>query len=105
MPLFSIEVRKGKSPRTIVSAHYWDYTGGVSRLKTTDAQLDRLNRLLEYWAYLDSFNLDTIIVGDTNLCFSKWGSQSNPQQNLIDKIKNSQTALALQQLVTTETRI
>ena len=35
----------------------------------------------------------------------KWGTQSKPQQGLIDKIKNSQTTLALQQLVNTETRI
>ena len=105
LPVISIEARKGKGPKTIVSAHYREFMGGVSGLKTLEAQQNRLSRLLDHWAYLDSFNLDTVIIGDTNLCFSKWGTQNNPQQTLIDKVKDSQANLALQQLVNTATRI
>ena len=105
LPIISIEAKKGKGPKTIVSTYYREYTGGVSGLKTSSAQVDRLNRILDHWTFLDSFNLDTIILGDTNICFSKWTTTNNQQQNLINMIKESQTQLALQQLVTTETRI
>ena len=36
LPVISIEARKGKGPKTIISTHYREFTGGVSGLKTLD---------------------------------------------------------------------
>ena len=105
LPLISIEAKKGKHATTIISTHYREFTGGISGLKTNDSQLDRLTRLTDHWKSLSQLNHDLIIVGDTNLCYRKWSTTANNDQNLINKIKDTQTLTALEQVVDTDTRI
>lgn len=45
------------------------------------------------------------MMGDTNLCFRKWTSTSNQDQNLINTIKDTQTAAGLDQVVDVDTRV
>ena len=104
LPNINIEVKKGKSAPTIVSSHYREFTGGVSGLKTMEAQLERLVRHTEVWRQLDHHNKDVIIMGDTNLCYRKWSINGSPQQALINNIKEAQADAALHQLVDTDTR-
>ena len=105
LPLISIEANKGKHATTIISTHYREFTGGILGLKTNDSQLERLTRLPYHWKSLSQMNHDLIIVGDTNLCYRKWTTTANNDQNLINKIKDTQTLTALEQAVDKDTRL
>ena len=105
LPIISILARKGKGSETLISTHYREFTRGISGINTPESQIERLKRIIEHWHFLDSLDKETIIIGDTNLCFSKWNNTSYPQQNIINIIKDAQTSLALQQLVDTKTRL
>ena len=66
---------------------------------------ERLKKITDHWVYLHSFNHDTIIIGDTDVCFSKWSEQSSPQHQIINKLKDAQVTLAVQHIINTPTRI
>ena len=105
LPIINIEVKKGKAAPTLVSGYYREFTGGISGIKTPEAQLERLVRLTEVWKYLDTLGKDTIIMGDTNLCYRNWSVPGAPQQPLINRVKEVQAAAALHQMVDTDTRM
>ena len=105
LPTISIEARKGMSGTTIISAHYREFTGGISGLDNNNAQLERLVRQTEIWKQLHLMQKDLIILGDTNLCYRKWSAPSHPQSALTNRIKEVQAEAALHQLVNIDTRL
>ena len=69
-----------------------------------ESQAERLSRILSHWSDIERLGLDHVILGDMNLCYSKWTSLADPQQQLIDKVKAAQVMSVLEQLVNTTTR-
>ena len=104
LPTISILVKRGKQAPTALSAHYREFTDGVSGLRTPDAQLERLVRQTEVRRQIERLQHDVIIMGDTNLCYRKWATPGNPQAALINTIKEIQADATLHQLVEDFTR-
>lgn len=80
LPIILILARKSKGPQTLISTHYREFTGGISGIGSPEYQVERLKRIVEHWNFLDTFNKETVIISNTNLCHSKWNNTSNPQK-------------------------
>ena len=72
LPTITFEIGLGKEKKTIVNFFYREFTGGVSGLRDTAAQTERLSRQIKLWKNLSNENKDLICMGDANLCANKW---------------------------------
>ena len=73
LPTITFEISLGKEKKTIVNFFYREFTSGVSGLKDSNAQTDRLSRQVKHWQLL--CNRDIICQGDANLCAKKCQQQ------------------------------
>ena len=71
LPPISCEIGLGREKKTIVNFVYREFMSGVSRLKDTQSQVERLSRQLKIWKVLFSGTKDVICLGDANLCALK----------------------------------
>ena len=104
LPIIAVKAKKNKEEPTAVVARYREYTGAASGLSTTQAQAERLTRMLEIWRIVEQKGLDTIILGDINLDYKKWNCTGSQQQALIDQVKLTQVQATLTQMVKEDTR-
>ena len=64
LPTITFEIGLGREKKTIVNFFYGEFTSGVSGLKDTSAQTERLTRQIKHWKYLHKSNRDIICLGD-----------------------------------------
>ena len=76
LPILSFEISLGKEKKTIVNFFYREFTSGVTGLKTSQEQLERLNRMIKHWKILMDSNKDVVCLGDANLCAMKWNDSN-----------------------------
>ena len=100
-----MKARKGGDKDTLISFFYREFTGGISGLRTRDAQRERLTRMLNYWRELDRLNLDCMYLGDMNLCAMKWADPAAADKDFIDTVKDTQITCTLEQIVNNYTRM
>ena len=76
LPMLTFEIGFGMEKRTIVNYFYREFTSGVTGLKTTQDQMERLKRMIRHWESLASSNKDLVFLGDANICAKKWNDES-----------------------------
>ena len=104
LPTISCEIGLGQEKKTIVNFFYREFTGGVSGLKDTQSQIERLSRQLKIWKTLCAGTKDVICMGDANLCALKWLDDSYEHKELSEMIQNFLLESACSQLVKEYTR-
>ena len=72
LPNVTLEIGLGKERKTIVNIFYREWTGGVTGNSDQISQAGRWARQINYWSSLYTHNKDVMILGDANLCASKW---------------------------------
>ena len=68
LPVISFTARKGAEAKTAFTFYYREFTGGVSGIRTQEAQAERLSCLLAHWEEVGRLGLDLVHMGDMNLC-------------------------------------
>jgi hypothetical protein len=86
------------------STFYREFTGGVSGLKDTNSQKERLSRQIDHWKSLFSRGKDVVILGDSNLCAEQWLNESYQHKDLANLTKDFLLEEASEQLVSGITR-
>ena len=104
LPVISFKAQKGSEALTAYNFFYREFTGGISRMKSQEAQAEQLTRLLATWAEIDSHGLDTVYMGHMNHCATKWADISDPNSPFIDKVKTAQVTQTLDQTVSQHSR-
>ena len=74
LPVVMLEVGHCWSKKTKVCGAYREHTGGVSGLKTPEAQMERLERMIQLWKTLTTTE-EYLILGDMNV---DWNRLSDP---------------------------
>ena len=104
LPSLSIELGLGREKKTCFSFFYREFTGGVSGLKDVNSLTERLTRQIEHWKSLYVGGKDVVILGDSNLCTTKWLDGSYQYKGLANMVQDFLLEEASEQLVTETTR-
>ena len=104
LPTLTCEIGLAREKKTVVNFFYREFTGGVSGLKDTQAQIERLSRQIRHWKTLCAGTRDVICLGDANLCAVKWHEEKFPDRELADMTQNFLLETASTQLVKEFTR-
>ena len=104
LPSISIELGLGREKKTCFNIFYREFTGGISGLKDTNSQKQRLERQISHWKTLYAGGKDVVILGDSNLCSKQWMSSSYQHKDQASMVKDFLLEQGSQQLVTEVTR-
>ena len=104
LPSISLELGLGREKKSCFNIYYREFTGGMSGLKDMSSQINRLDRQIAHWKTLFAGGRDVVILGDSNLCTTKWMSESYQYKDLANKVQDFLLEESCQQLVTEVTR-
>ena len=104
LPTITLEIALGREKKTLVNFFYREFTSGVSGLKDTNAQTERLSRQIKYWKHIHKSNRDIICLGDANLCAIKWYDDNYNEKTLAELVQSSLLETSSSQLIKEYTR-
>ena len=86
LPTITCEIGLGNERKTIVNCFYREFTGAVSGLRDKASQIERLGRQITVWKNACSGTKDVVILGDANICASKWLEEDYHGKDLADMV-------------------
>ena len=104
LPIITFEISMGKEKKTIVNFFYREFTSGVTGLKSTQDQKERLNRIIKHWRSLTESNKDVVCLGDANLCSLKWNDSDYQLKEHAEMVQTFLLETETSQLVKQFTR-
>ena len=104
LPTISCEISLGREKKTIINFFYREFMSGVSGLKDSHAQVERLARQVKIWKALCAGTKDVICMGDANLCAMRWLEEDYENKILGDMVQNFMMESSFFQLVNENTR-
>ena len=104
LPIITFEISMGKEKKTIVNFFYREFTSGVTGLKSTQDQQERLNRIIKHWRSLTESNKDVVCLGDANLCALKWNDSDYQLKEHAEMVQTFLLETETSQLVKQFTR-
>ena len=104
LPIITFEISMGKEKKTIVIFFYREFTSGVTGLKSTQDQQERLNRIIKHWRSLTESNKDVVCLGDANLCSLKWNDSDYQLKEHAEMVQTFLLETETSQLVKQFTR-
>ena len=75
LPTISCEISLGREKKTIINFFYREFMSGVSGLKDTQSQVERLSRQVKIWKNLCSGTKDVICMGDAKHSALRWSEE------------------------------
>ena len=104
LPSISFEMGLGREKKTCFNFFYREFTGGVSGLRDTASQRDRLERQILHWKSLHKDSRDVAILGDSNLCAQLWMDENYNLKEFSNKVQDFLLEETNEQLVQAITR-
>ena len=89
----------------MINFFYREFKGIVSGLSSKGAQIERLKRQVRVWDKLSNINSDITILGDANICISRWDDSTYDRYEMANIVKDYLSRARAEQMVQEITRI
>ena len=103
--MINVNIQTGNERKLAISFVYREFKNSITKIGSMKSQKNNLSKMIKTWNEIQTKHRDLLILGDINLCATKWEDKDYERSEMCDMMKRMMTETGILQLMNHVTRI